>query len=166
MTMTQRTTAFSGEPVGISSTNKVVPISSARGRTFISENANSWLDEVADRLEELIRLPSGWDGYHGDPVSFLNASFALQMLNNICGAETRAPQIVPGIEGDLQIEWHTLQGDIELHVKGPNSVHAWRAMVGGDPDGEELDLTVDFGTVAQWVREITETPIAAAAAAA
>lgn len=165
MTRTQSTAAFSGEVGGVSSTNNIVSISSNPVRILIGENSSSWSDEVTDRLQKLIRLRPGWDGYQGRPVSFVNANFALQMLNNICGMETRAPQIVPGAAGDLQIEWHTQQGDIELHVKGPNNVHAWRAMAGGDPEGEELNLTVDFAAVAQWVKEITEPTIAAAAAA-
>jgi hypothetical protein len=165
MTMTQCTGAFSTEVGTASSTNKVVSISSARPRTLISENISTWNEEVTNRLQDLIRLNQGWDGYNGRPVSFVNATFALQMLNNICGPETRAPQIVPGVTGDLQLEWHTLQGDIELHVKGPNNVHAWHALTGMDPDGEELNLTVDFVTVAQWVKDITEPPIATAAAA-
>jgi hypothetical protein len=134
-------------------------------RILIAENSSPWGDEVTDRLQELVRLRPAWDGYQGRPVSLVNATFALQMLNNICGPETRAPQIVPGAAGDLQIEWHTKQGDIELHVKGPNNVHAWHALAGRDPDGEELNLTVDFAAVAQWVTAITEPPLAAAAAA-
>ncbi|MGA7180451.1 MAG: hypothetical protein WBX11_12795 [Thiobacillaceae bacterium] len=161
----QSTAAFSGELGDVSSTNKIVSISSSPVRILIGENSSSWSDEVTDRLQELIRLRPGWDGYQGRPVNFVNANFALQMLNNICGQETRAPQIVPGAAGDLQIEWHTLQGDIELHVKGPNVVHAWRALPGGDPEGEELNLTVDFAVIAHWVKEITEPPIAAAAVA-
>lgn len=165
MSSTHSTAAFSGELGGVSSTNKIVSISSTPVRILIGENSSSWSDEVTDRLQKLIRLRPGWDGYQGRPVSFVNANFALQMLNNVCGLGTRAPQIVPGSAGDLQIEWHTLQGDIELHVRGPNNVHAWRALAGDDPEGEELNLTVDFATVAQWVSEITEPPIAAAAAA-
>ena len=65
----------------------------------------------------------------------------------------------------MQIEWHTVHGDIELHVKGPNNVHAWRAIAVGDPDGEDLPLRNDFTEVVQWVREIMEPPIAAADAA-
>lgn len=120
----------------------------------MSEYINELSSNAADRLEELVRLPIGWDGYQGQPVDFLNACFALSFLNKICGPETPPPQIVPGYGGDLQIEWHTLQGDIELHVKGPNNVYAWRAMANGDLDGEELDLTVDFTVVAQWVKDI------------
>lgn len=78
------------------------------------------------------------------------------MLEKICGLETDAPQIVPSTEGDLQIEWHTMKGDIELHVRAPNSVHAWRAISGGHPDREELELTNDFAAIAQWMKDIVE----------
>lgn len=135
-------------------------------RLIVWEKVSSWTESVNDRLKVLIDLPLGWDGYQGRPISFVNASFALHMLNNICKLETRAPQIVPGPAGDLQIEWHTLQGDIELHVIGPNKVHAWYALAGGDPEGKELELTNDFIDVAQWVKEITEPPIATATARA
>lgn len=165
MTRTQSTAAFSQELAGGSSTNNLVSIASGRVRKAIDESSNRWSDEVADRLQALIRLLPGWDGYQGRPVSFVNANFAFQMLNSVCGPEARAPQIVPGSAGDLQIEWHTLRGDIELHVKGPTNVHAWRALTGGDPAGEELNLTVDFAIVAQWVSEVTEASFAAATAA-
>lgn len=164
MTSTQSNVVFSQEISGISS-RRPLEIPGAKARILIADKVSEWTPEVTDRLEALIKLPYGWDGYQGQPVSFVNANFALQMLNNICGLETRAPQIVPGAAGDLQIEWHTLQGDIELHVKGPNNVHAWRAVTGGDSEGEELDLTVDFAIVAVWVKDITEPPIAASATA-
>lgn len=164
MTATQSTAVYSGVSSGISS-SRVLEFPGAKERIFITENATAWGTVVKQRLEELIQLPFGWDGYYGTHVSFENANFAFRVLDAICGLETRTPQIVPGPSGDLQIEWHTLQGDLEIHVKGPNNVHAWRAMTAGDPEGEGLDLKNDFAIVAQWVREITETPIAAAAAA-
>lgn len=159
MTSTQSNAVFSRFPT------RLGELPGAKTRILITDKKSDWTEEVTDRLETLIRLPVGWDGYRGKPTSFVNANFALQMLNNICGLETRAPQIVPGVAGDVQVEWHSLKGDIELHVKGPNNVHAWRAVTGGDPDGEDLDLTVDFSIVAQWVKEITEPSFAAAAAA-
>lgn len=165
MTSTQSNAAFSLGISGTSSTN-VVQLPSSPARILITENVSSWSGAVKKRLEELIKLPAGWDGYQGIHVSFENANFALRVLDAICGLETRVPQIVPGAAGDLQIEWHTLNGDIELHVRAPNDVHAWRALTGGDPDGEELDLTNDFAAIGQWVKEISEPPIAAAAAAA
>ena len=133
---------------------------------------------VKKRLEELTQLKLGWDGYRGRPVASPNAHFALSMLESIFGQETTSgvdegasintPQLVPGPNGDLQVEWHTLKGDIEIHVKAPNVVSAWRLMVNrpqvlnGDPDvvnrpqGEVIDLTDDFSIVKKWVKEMTE----------
>ena len=135
-------------------------------RTSISETDGQWRASVAKRLEQLIRLDLGWDGYQGRPLSFTNAAFAYQMLESMCGPHTPAPQIVPGADGDLQIEWHTPIGDIELDVRGPNDVHAWRSFLDQDPEGEELSLRNDFSTIATWVMELTEPVIAPIAATA
>ena len=148
------------------SANKIYFLSKSRPRILISEPILTWFEEVKQRLEYLIRLEQGWDGYKGLSVSFDNAYFAMQMLESICGTETPAPQIVPGVAGDLQIEWHTLKGDIELHVKAPNEVDAWILETDGDETGVERSLTTDFTEIATWVTKITEASIAAEAAAA
>lgn len=149
--------------------NQVVSLATRRqpARILMSEPPISeWREAVMERLQELLRLEYGWDGYYGMPVRLENAVFALRMLEAACDADTTAPQIVPGAEGDLQIEWHTLSGDLELHVKGPNDVHAWRLMARADAEEEELDLRTDFLAVARWIEDVTETSIAADAAAA
>lgn len=135
-------------------------------RTSLDDPTEAGLPSVMERLQELTLLEKGWDGYHGVPVSLENAIFAFKMLESICSSETPMPQIVPGSGGDLQIEWHTLIGDLELHVRAPNNVHAWCYIVGCEPDGEEVELTNNFLSVVPWVKEITESPIAPATAAA
>jgi hypothetical protein len=127
---------------------------------------SAWYDPVKQQFEERVHLPSGWDGYNAVPASFVNANFALRMLEKTCGLESEPPQIVPGTAGDLQIEWHTMNGDIELHLRAPNDVYAWRAVAGEDSQGEELELTTDFSVVAQWAKEIMESLISAEATAA
>jgi hypothetical protein len=117
------------------------------------------------RLENLIQLPAGWDGYAAPPVGLEVVHFTLQMLKSICPNDMSAPQIVPGAAGDLQVEWHTPGTTIELHVKSPNSVSAWRQSP-NTPDGEEIELTNDFMVVLQWVREMLEDGSAAVATAA
>lgn len=133
---------------------------------FFDSEGSEWQVVAKGRLEELIRLKEGWDGYAAFPVSFDNAMFAYQMLDSICRSDTPAPQIVPGPSGDLQIEWHLAKGDIELWVRGPNNVHAWHSIGEGQGE-EEIDLTTDFAVVAEWLKEIsvTEPTIAIAAAA-
>lgn len=144
----------------------VVAIPTASKRILISELDREWRDPVGKRLEELIRLEPGWDGYRGAPVSFEIAHFAVRMLEAACGLATPTPQLVPGSQGDLQIEWHTNQGDVELDVLAPNNVVAWRRNVSTGPDGEEIALTNDFSAVAIWIKELTEPSRALGTAAA
>ena len=157
MNLTSTSSAFS---------SNVVTLPSASFRLQVIEPDYSWRNAAVAQLEKLVREPEGWDGYSALPVSLLNANFALRMLDVICGSGAAAPQIVPGLEGDLQIEWHTLQGDVELHVLGPNRVHGWRRLVGLIEREDELELEIEFSGVAAWVREITEQPRAPNVAAA
>ena len=148
-------------------TSNVSRLPRAPVRILVSEPESRWREQVKARLKGLVDdLEAGWDGYQGKPVSFANAMFAMRMLEATCGFEVSAPQIVPGSSGDLQIEWHTAKGDIELHVKAPNDVHAWRSGPGEGSDGEELLLTTDFAVVAVWVKELAEASIAPSTAAA
>lgn len=142
---------------------KVIPLSSRR---LLTAPQDGWKKAVEERLQELVRLEHGWDGYNGIPVSFANAVFALRVMEAVCATDTPRPEIVPGVGGDLQIEWHTLLGDIELHVLGPNVVRAWRAVQDAPPVEDELHLTTDFRVIAHWIRDLTEPKIAAASAAA
>lgn len=140
-------------------------IAFTRHRITLTEADAIWREDVMQRLEELVRLDCGWDGYGGLPVSLENATFALRMLEATCREDTPSPQIVPGSNGDLQIEWHTELGDVELLVRGPNNVRAWASLAGPDSDGEEIELTNDFIAVSRWVAEVTEPHIAFQAAA-
>ena len=128
-----------------------------------------WLSLSKGRLEVLVsQLAVDWDGYGGKPVNFLNAYFAIQILESVCLDSTPAPSIVPGHRGDLQLEWHTETIDVELHVIAPNQVAV--SLVKTFPDGTENEesfrLTNDFTAVAKWVKTISEVNIAAQPAAA
>ncbi|WIY54119.1 hypothetical protein O9Z70_06255 [Devosia sp. YIM 151766] len=120
---------------------------------------------MSNRIDELMRLSKGWDGYQGTPVRFETGFFTLNMLRSICPGDMDAPQIVPGPSGDLQVEWHYLHTSIELHVRGPNRVDAWRRSPSTGPDGEELALTNDFTQVVEWISQLHQVPLAAHAAA-
>lgn len=133
---------------------------------ILSEPLHAWRQVVIDRLDELCKLEVGWDGYRGLPVSFTNANFAAIMLASACPLDAPAPQIVPGVNGDLQIEWHTAGTDIELHVRGPYDVQVWRETQSSPEGGEELHLTNDFSIVASWIAELSESSVASRSSAA
>ncbi|RXH31987.1 hypothetical protein [Bradyrhizobium zhanjiangense] len=134
-------------------------------RIIVAGLSTSWSEDVSNRLDHLLKLPAGWDGYGAPPVRFENAYFALQLLSSICPANMSAPQLVPGTAGDLQIEWHIPAGTIELHVRGPNDVSAWRETA-ANPDGEEILLTNNFAAVSRWISEMLGINVAAVATAA
>jgi len=131
-------------------------------RNVVQQVARSWSTGVLRQLNALVALPRGWDGYRAGPVRFDTANFALQLLESACGDETPCPQIIPGSDGDLQIEWHLPGGDVELHVAGPLRVSAWSSIGGVE---EHAALTNDFTVAAQWLCSLAEHDGAAAAAA-
>lgn len=160
MTETQTTSAFSPKTKNRSS---VVPF--GRQETTVTEPDYKWRDEVIEQLQDLLTLEVGWDGYQGEPVSFENATFALRVLEAICFYQTPTPHIVPGTNGDLQIEWHTHVAEIELHVLAPNNVHAWISTAETGTEGEEFTLRTDFSEIAELIRRITEYSLDQTAAA-
>lgn len=148
----------------ISST--VTSLVSRNARIRITEPVSEWRRPVLKRLEELVQLPRGWDGYRAGPVGMDIAVFALSMLEKICDDDAEVPSIVPTADGEIQIEWHTHGGDVELLVRAPNDVLAWRASASTTEEGEELALTNDFTDVPDWIREILGDPGAVGSAAA
>jgi hypothetical protein len=159
----QSTSAFSDvHPISIFGRS---PHYSAFSNVRIEGPLQAWWAEIVRRLDDLCSLPKGWNGYNAPPVSFSNAYFALSLLNSACPSGTPKPQIVPGPNGDLQIEWRIASAEIELHVLEPYNVHAWR-LWNDEPREEELGLTSDFTVVARWLKELAESQIAAQPAAA
>lgn len=126
---------------------------------------HNWSEPVAERLAELMQLPVGWDGQRGRPVSRENASFALGILSAVMDQSMPMPSLVPTSSGSIQIEWHTLKGDVELRIHRPNSVNAWFSSVEDDEEPEVV-LSSNFKIVSAWLNEIKESNVAAEPAAA
>jgi hypothetical protein len=164
MNVSQSNSAFTCLPLSSQPSN-IVPLDVA-ARVRITDLIRHWRDAVVSRLNDLVALERGWDGYRGEPVTFENANFALRMLEASCGVEAPIPQIVPGAGGDLQVEWHIGSTDIELDIRGPNDVHAWICSEHTGPDGQEFNLTNDFTSVANWIRDLPEPSNASSVAAA
>lgn len=131
-------------------------------RKLVQEVDRHWRAAVIERLNHLVSLQRGWDGYDAPAVKFDTASFALRLLESAFDEDAPAPQIVPGSNGGLQLEWHLPSGDLELDVEAPYRVHAWYA---ADGDAQEVNLTNDFTIAATWLSELTEEPLATAATA-
>lgn len=124
-----------------------------------------WRTAVTKQFQRLLSLQPGWDGYKAPAIKRENAVFALSMLDAIYSPDIPPPNIVPGSAGDIQIEWHTMEGDVELHVLRPNLVSAWYSR---QSDGREIEveLSNNFQSVSSWLVEMMEAERAAEPAAA
>lgn len=164
MNSSRATSAFS---VGSSSGSpKVLNFAPPVARITMNDTSNPWARDLERQLESLIQLREGWDGYRARPVSFSIAVFAHNMLGRLFLQGLPPPDLVPGYAGDVQAEWHIGNTDIELHVRAPNNVIAWRATPATGEDGEEIELKNDFTVVGDWIKQLVEADHANAAAAA
>lgn len=130
----------------------------------IRKPSTGWWEQAERRLESLLKLPDGWDGYDGVAVKFANVFITTTILNGICRDSTPLPDFVPVSRGGLQIEWHTADVDIEIYIANPTEIHALRSFVDGRPD-EEVAIRNNFAEIVPWIRDL-ETAIASATAAA
>ncbi len=125
------------------------------------EEAPAWAVYAKRRFDEVCALEEGWDGYRGRRVKWQTADFTFRMLQSICAWDAPVPQIVPGSSGTLQVEWHLPHQTIELLVRAPYEVEAWRE--GDDLAEEEVELSRDFRLVIGWLEDQEpHAPVAAA----
>jgi hypothetical protein len=124
-------------------------------RRVVQSLETSWSGDVTKRLSELVGLSVGWDGYTGRPVDFAIACFAHQLTLTVCVHGAPCPSLVPGSDGTLQVEWHAGGFDIELDILAVNKVRAWRADARTGRE-DELELSVDFAAVYQWMTEMRD----------
>ncbi|TAD90447.1 MAG: hypothetical protein EAZ99_06285 [Alphaproteobacteria bacterium] len=141
----------------------VTSLDASRSHVLVAEH-DPWSETVVRRLDDLVHLPIGWDGYAARPVQFSTAYFTLSMLTQLKIPGCEVPQLVPGVNGDLQAEWHTESGSIELHVLAPNRVEAW--YLDHDQQVKEVALTNDFTLVVGWLESLMGNGRAAEATAA
>lgn len=125
--------------------------SSSEKMTFVLENQQS---QIAKRLNELISLENGWDGYEGIAVSEANAKFAINLLNSF-DKNTPKPSIVPGSDGTLQIEWHVNSYDLEIDILSPYDVVVSR-FDHMTTEFQEKEFKADLAQVVEWVADLSK----------
>ena len=123
------------------------------GRVRVSQPRSKWVASLEERFNALTELPMGWDGYSGRAVSFTCAQFAANLIERLYTPEISAPQLVPGGDGTVQVEWHCNQYDLEIVVFGPYEVSATRNDL-QTGETQELDLQTDFSELGKWIADL------------
>lgn len=119
-------------------------------------NTYNWRNKALRRIDTLINIAPGWDGYTGKPAQPAIAWFVLAMLEDIMEPDTPGPAIMPNSDGFIQVEWHIGDTDIELFVTAPKNVRGYYY----HPCGGMMDsiaITDDFTIVKEWLRDAIET---------
>lgn len=74
-----------------------------------------WLPRFVTRLNELLALPSGWDGRSAPGIQLWAVEAAIQAVGNL-PVEIAEPNVVPTPIGGLQLEWQHGPFDIEVEI--------------------------------------------------
>ena len=95
---------------------------------------------------ELLDLPPSWNSHSAKPISLRIVTAVIKILGVFLNSDTPMPTVVPRVKGNIQLEWHTDQIDIEVYIDSPNSVlfFAENVTTGqvseGNLDGHEEEL--------------------------
>lgn len=115
----------------------------ARRPSFVIENElgqPSWIMWAVRAAQQLLSLPENWDSYGARPVKPEAVVSALELLSMIMRLNTPLPEIVPTIQGGVQLEWHTRDIDLEIEV---------------EVRGRYCVCYQDHRTGTEWEKEIT-----------
>ncbi len=133
----------------ISSLNMRLP------RVRVQNNRSEWAKKLEVRFDELTSLPKGWDGYDGIPVSITCARFAAKLVERLYVKGVGVPQLVPGADGTLQLEWHMNQYDLEIDVLAPYEVVATLYDHLTEQE-QEIEVQTDFTELSEWVISLSQ----------
>jgi hypothetical protein len=85
-----------------------------------------WMSRAAQRFVDLIRLPVGWDGHQGHPVSPPIADYAYRFLQKLMlQPGLTLPSITPLAYGGIMLEWHRRGWDVEIEIDAPAQHHVY-----------------------------------------
>jgi len=135
-------------------------------RRIVTGFRNTQCHEIGEKLADLVTLEIGWDGYRAKPVAYANAVYAQKLLDEVCEEDTKVPSVVPGANGDLQLEWHVPGYDVEIHIVAPLDALFWCSDQNICPDLQPIRMGVDVSVAFKALKVMTESLNAANQAAA
>lgn len=111
----------------------------------------AWLPDVVEKINSLLALPENWDSYGAERIKLDAALNTVKLLLSAMEEYTPLPAIVPVSSGNLQVEWHVFDRDLEIEIGS----HDYRIL---DTDSSPFQID-DTGAYCRSVSELTELAI-------
>jgi hypothetical protein len=130
------------------SEDEVIAPTESSGATyyFVDSNvfvAQPWVSEATERLNHLLTLPYGWDGFGAEPVRLRTAQSTLELLKKVLWRDAPLPQFAATVDGGIQLEWYrpSLLVSItvergqrpNLYFRDNESEVSWEGVLGQEP---------------------------------
>ena len=82
----------------------------------------TWFFPSVNALLDLLSLPPGWNSHSAKRIAPQNVTAVIELLGVLLDFDTPPPAVVPRVKGNIQLEWHTDQVDIEVYIDSPINV--------------------------------------------
>ena len=135
------------QPLGLDSS---VPAQDGWGQELILRSGSlmisgsgqepAWARPAFSKMQELVDLEPGWDGYDAVPIRAGSIMKAALVLVETMTSDTNEPWIVPTVHGGIQMEWHKSQVDLEIEIKPDETASVFFV---NDREGREVDELLD-----------------------
>ncbi len=82
----------------------------------------AWFFPSVNTLIGLLDLPPGWNSYSAKRIARHNVLATIKLMGGLLDFDTPAPTVVPRVQGNIQLEWHTDHIDLEIYIDSPDNV--------------------------------------------
>jgi len=114
------------------------------GDTGRPTTADFWLDECLERVNDLARMPLGWDSYGSPTIAPEAVETAVELLHKLALLSAPKPHIVPISGGGLQLDWAVNNRELEIGVRATGHLEYLLVLQRGIK-GSRLKATQDGG---------------------
>ena len=111
-------------------------------------------------LNRLLALPERWDGFRARPVTETAAKGAMTALFEVAHDGSLSPQVVPLVDGGVQLEWHAGGYSLEIEIDALGTRHYFAVNDRGDivlnADPAESEVENLPGLVERLLADLTD----------
>ena len=100
-----------------------VPIDRQPAVSLVFTEKPRWLKSVEMQIDELRRLPFGWDAFGAGPLRHDVLWFAVSLLDTVMSDDTPPPHITPMSHEGVMLEWHRSGVDLEIEIERPGEAY-------------------------------------------